>query len=164
MTDIEILEEMEPEEFARAVKKECVFHVDENCVETWVIRLVYEDGSVKYVRNLAVPLSGQHPIIQKIEAFTDYGPAAGIAGFTFDHIVLGDFNLGDGHIKYCLSNEAILGWLKQQIAEFDEEHEMQFPLYWANRIRDAACIISFLHELWSIPYRERMEAEESEGH
>ncbi len=56
MTDIEILDEMEPEEFGRAVKKECVFHVDENCVETWVIRLVYEDGTVKYVQNLAVPV------------------------------------------------------------------------------------------------------------
>ena len=55
MGDTEILETMEPEEFARAVKREVVFHVDENCIESWVIRLLYDDGTVKYVRNLVFP-------------------------------------------------------------------------------------------------------------
>ena len=50
MTDIEILEEISAEEFARAVKRE-VMQVDGQ----WVVRLLYEDSTIKYVRNLAIP-------------------------------------------------------------------------------------------------------------
>ena len=50
MSDIEILDEMEPEEFCRAVKKECM-EVDGE----WVVRLVYADSTVKYVRNYMIP-------------------------------------------------------------------------------------------------------------
>lgn len=50
-TVIEILDEMDPAEFARAVKKECI-EIDGH----WVIRLVYPDDEVKFVRNLAVPV------------------------------------------------------------------------------------------------------------
>ena len=153
---MEILDTIDPVEFARAVKREVVEYQGQ-----WVIRLLFPDSAVKYVRNLAVPVEGQHPIMQKIDAFVDNGPVAGLAGHAFDHIVLGDNNLGDGHIRFCLSNETILGWLKDQVADYEEDSTGYDQLHWANLLRDAAAIIAFLHEIWSIPYRERMEAEES---
>ncbi len=50
MDDIEILDEIEPEEFYRSNKRECV-EVD----GVLVVKLTYQDGTVKHIMNLAVP-------------------------------------------------------------------------------------------------------------
>jgi len=98
-----------------------------------------------------------HPIIRKIEEFIDK-PRLLAAGYTFDHIVLGDLNLGDEDIRYCLSNESILSWLERQISYYKEGLGVADSLYWYTLIIEAAEIASFLHELWRMPIEERRVA------
>lgn len=50
MTDIEILEEIPPEEFYDSIKRELVVVDGQEAVQ-----LTYRDGTIKFVRNHAVP-------------------------------------------------------------------------------------------------------------
>jgi len=102
-----------------------------------------------------------HPINEKIRAFLEEHQGA---DYTFAHIVLGDGNLGDEDIRFCLSNEVIIEWMERQIAEYRDlegpaEGWEPFELHWCNLIREAGEIASFLHELWRMPEEERIAAE-----
>ncbi len=57
MTDIEILDTLEPEEMANAVKQECVT-VGVDGEDVLVLRLLFPDSTVKFVRNLAISVDG----------------------------------------------------------------------------------------------------------
>lgn len=50
MPDIEILEELEDKEFYESINREAVERDGQ-----WVMRLTYRDGTVKHIRNEAVP-------------------------------------------------------------------------------------------------------------
>ena len=47
---VEILDRIDPEEFYESIKREAV-EVDGQ----WVLQLTFRDGTVKHIRNLAIP-------------------------------------------------------------------------------------------------------------
>jgi len=56
-------------------------------------------------------------IIKMIEAFCDSHKNSTISimpGYCFEHIVLGDYNLYDGNIDFCLEKERIAEWIRDQ--------------------------------------------------
>lgn len=43
------------------------------------------------------------------------------AGYSFAHIVIGDYNLEDGSIKWCLENEQVNDWLIHKLTDIHYE-------------------------------------------
>ena len=55
-------------------------------------------------------------VIQLIDAFDELCPEAHCS---FAHIVIGDLNLADGDIKYCLKKETVEEWFAFALSQLD---------------------------------------------
>jgi len=90
-------------------------------------------------------------VVAQIDAFcakyeTDENYVYGIVpGYEFEHIVLGDTNLRDEHIEFCLSRAD--AWLQTTI-----------PQEAASKYKEAA--VTFLRYLLTIPESVRVQCEE----
>jgi hypothetical protein len=87
---------------------------------------------------------------QMIEMFNDMFPDA---AHSFAHDVLGDFNLGDGHIKFCQNKYE--GWIHQQLRESKGDVYQNAYL-----IAQSKAIYGFLDILHAIPEDVRDAASE----
>lgn len=105
-----------------------------------------------------------HEVLAAISAFNAHWHDV-LPDYSFAHIVLGDFNLMDGHIDFCLEDEQVRGWHQSKVGEIIN-HYGENPLspYLADRYRFTrllACtdaIIDFLEALKKVPEPIREEA------
>lgn len=92
----------------------------------------------------------KHDLERKIEAFlqewpdAEYGPA---------HIVLGDYNLGDGHLNWCIAiARAVLSGKSEDLPHRGDLDFME-QLNWYRPVNreELEATISFLQELLAMP-------------
>jgi hypothetical protein len=85
---------------------------------------------------------------------------------TFGHIVLGDYNLGNGDIGFCLQDEQIERWLKFALGDCDIEYgadrvtlEMEQQWSYDDIMETKDKIIEFLKWFLEVPEEVRDKAE-----
>lgn len=85
---------------------------------------------------------------------------------TFGHIVLDDYNLGDGHIEFCLQDEQVERWVKFELDDCGIEYgidpsTLDVVQQWDYEkvIRSRDKVKSFLEWLLEIPEVIRDDAE-----
>jgi hypothetical protein len=79
-----------------------------------------------------------------------------LAGYTFDHIVLGDFNINRASIEFCLAS--MKSWVVNAIQELPDESTP--PYYLSEVLRLSVDTYDLLVELWH--YDDALLAEVSE--
>lgn len=89
-----------------------------------------------------------------IDAFCNHFEAF-LPEYSFAHIVLDDYNLSDGNIRFCLKTEHITEWITEIAPRWDHTPEAL-----AYMIEHAAYIVRFLGYLLSIPESIRETPEE----
>jgi len=99
----------------------------------------------------------KYGLIKTIDTFCDYiQHCFNIhAGYTFDHIVLGDYNLGDGSIDFCLQNDVIMDWFYDQYNHGLSMNYLSDNVWenhqWYELVDATTLIITFLEWLKTIP-------------
>lgn len=103
----------------------------------------------------------EYGLLKTINRFNDFvhNEYGVLAGYTFDHIALGDFNLSDGNIDFCLEPTRILDWLLDQFPYEERKDRQTFNDYHVLDVRDKTeatqLIVSFLKWLKTIPIEVR---------
>jgi len=105
-------------------------------------------------------------VIKRIQVFTDYANYPDIMpDYSFAHIVLADFNLGDGHIKWCLEQEQIDQWVsyiteevKKRLTNRNNEYSLNYDLAEIERVKNDT--IEFLNWLLTIPENIREDGDD----
>ena len=87
-----------------------------------------------------------------------------VRAFSFGHIVLGDQNLEDEHIKFCLRQDAINNWFVQKLKDIYRENYEASDGY-RELLHDELAeerdkIIAFLRFLLAIPEDIRLDEPE----
>jgi hypothetical protein len=104
-------------------------------------------------------------IIATIDAFSDYVREVTdwivFPGYCFDHIALGDYNLDDSDIKWCMADERVNDHLISQYTQLDEEHSDHTSdetgrnyQYW-QLVDGTQWVMNFLQWVLTIPEDER---------
>jgi hypothetical protein len=88
-----------------------------------------------------------------IERILDFADKYHGVEFSFAHIVLGDFNLGDGHIQWCLEPEQVDKWVNRETERFlnrdDDEYARRYNFEQLEEVKTET--IKFLNWLLTIP-------------
>lgn len=86
-------------------------------------------------------------------------------GYSFAHVVLGDQNLGDGHILYCMRPSWVAEVMEQRIRDefggvvnFDSLEKWEWRIYY-DHAQHMAEILDLLNWLYEVPEEVRDEAE-----
>ena len=103
-------------------------------------------------------------IIAMVEGFCDTHKKDNILpGYCFEHIVLGDYNLYDSNIDFCLEKERIGEWINQEAKDakcVPGECDWWLLSIYRDIVDYAISAASFLSKLKAIPEDEREAAME----